>query len=89
MTSPNYTLPEAADFLRCSTKTVQRRIKTGQLGCCRIGKVVIVRQSHLDLFLRAVEDAPWAKDFRPADGNPTHNAVHQGPRRSPMVPRAA
>ena len=47
------TLDEAADVLRCSRKTVQRRIREGALPVVRIGRTCRVSEDDLRKFIRA------------------------------------
>ena len=47
------TLDEAADVLRCSRKTVQRRISEGALPVVRIGRTCRVNEDDLRKFIRA------------------------------------
>jgi excisionase family DNA binding protein len=47
-TSPLFTAPEAADFLRVSLITIRRMIADGRLPVARIGKLVRIRQSDLE-----------------------------------------
>ena len=47
------TLDEAADVLRCSRKTVQRRISEGALPVVRIGRTFRVNEDDLRKFIRA------------------------------------
>jgi len=46
-----YTIPEAAEELRCSVVTIRRRIKSGELKSFRNGKKYLITQSQLDDFL--------------------------------------
>lgn len=45
--SPLLTLPEAAEALRCSVRTLQRRIADGEIRAFRDGRIVRVPASEL------------------------------------------
>lgn len=51
-----YSVVEAAKRLRLSESTVRALIESGQLGCRRVGKRVLVGARHLDEFLSAESD---------------------------------
>ena len=49
------TITEAADHLRCSTKTVRRYIATGRLAAFRVGpRMLRIETSDLDALIRAI-----------------------------------
>ncbi len=53
-----YTQKEAAEYLRCSEKTIQRQRKSGVLPFQKLGDHVKIRKEHLDALL--TEPAPVA-----------------------------
>ncbi len=42
------TVPEAADYLKCSVPTIYRRIKAGELPAYKSGKMIRVKREDLD-----------------------------------------
>jgi len=46
-----YTYPEAAQFLRCSEKTIYNRVKNGEIKPLRNGKLVLFTRECLAEFL--------------------------------------
>lgn len=52
-----YTIPEAAEELRCSVVTIRRRIKSGELKSFRNGKKYLITQSQIDEFLKGSTDS--------------------------------
>ncbi len=53
------TEPEAAEYLRCSTKTLKRRRRDGQIAFIRDGRILYLR-SDLDTYLQARRTAAVA-----------------------------
>jgi excisionase family DNA binding protein len=54
-----YTQKEAAEYLRCSEKTIQRHRSKGVLPYQRLGDHVKIRKEHLDALLtESPPDAP-------------------------------
>jgi excisionase family DNA binding protein len=47
------TLPQAAEVLGCSTRTLRRRIRDGSLPAFRDGGLVRVREADLDRYVAA------------------------------------
>ena len=45
-----YTIPEAAEQMRCSAHTVRRRIKSGELKFVRNGRKYLITQTAIDEF---------------------------------------
>ena len=46
-----YTYPEAAQFLRCSEKTIYNRVRNGEIKPFRNGKLVLFTKECLEDFL--------------------------------------
>jgi len=60
-----FTVPEAAEFLRISEKTIRRVIDAGSLLCSRIGKRVVITRNDIMLFLaQCKQDRPHPKNAR-------------------------
>lgn len=55
MTPQLLTLDEAADVLRCSRSTVERRLRAGSLPAVRHGRRVLVDESDLRAFVLAAK----------------------------------
>lgn len=68
-----YTIPEAAQELKCSVTTIRRRIKSGELKACRNGKLYLITQSQLDSFLQgdtdSTADQPVRNDVQPTEAD--------------------
>ena len=52
MIEPLLTIQEVAGILKCSLKTVQRRIETGELPVIRDGRMIRVHPADLDRYIR-------------------------------------
>lgn len=53
------TLSEAADFLRCSTQTLRKLIRNGELACAQYGRLRrVTREELLDFLKRSSRRAP-------------------------------
>jgi excisionase family DNA binding protein len=50
---PLLTVKEVAQFLRCSTRTVQRLIKNGELQAVPVGRLVRVRPAALKALIES------------------------------------
>ncbi len=55
--SPFLTLSEAAAYARCSKRTIQRRIKSGELRSHGLGVRPLIRQEDLDTLLSSSKGA--------------------------------
>lgn len=51
LASPNMNVGEAADYLRVSSKTLQRETNNGQIRVARIGRRLVYRKVDLDRYL--------------------------------------
>lgn len=54
------TLREAADLLRCSTRTLRRRIKAGVLPCYWLNRQIRFRRAELVSWLSGANHGPTA-----------------------------
>lgn len=53
--APYYFIPEVAEILRCSVKTVRRRISKGAIQASKEGGRVVVYHSDLSTYLADIE----------------------------------
>lgn len=60
-----YTIPEAAEELRCSVVTIRRRIKSGELKSFRNGKIYLITQTQIDEFLKGSIDINQSNTVEP------------------------
>lgn len=79
------TLAEAAERLHCSTKTVRRRIRSGELRASRVGRGLWqIRDEDLGAYLDARANRP--RDIRPLPA-PVGEPIVPAPRRRPASTR--
>lgn len=50
---PAYTVPDAAAYLACSPRFVQREVAAGRLGHYRMGRLLRIAQADLDAYIAA------------------------------------
>ena len=55
-----YTVPEVAQMLALSVRTVNDLLASGDLPCRRIGRSVRFAQADLDCFIARYENLPYA-----------------------------
>ena len=51
----NYTIPEAAQYLRCSERQVYRLKASGRLRVVKLGRRVVIRETALEQLLQRHE----------------------------------
>lgn len=55
------TVPEVAEYLRVTPKTVYALLKRGELPSFRVGRVVRCRRGDVEAFMSAAQNQPAAK----------------------------
>lgn len=61
-----YSAHEVCERLNFSRATLSRLLKSGVIGCFRVGRRTIFAQRHLDAFLAAVEHPPRTEEEKKA-----------------------